>query len=178
MTIYLIRHGQDDETVRGGWANTRLTHEGIIQINKLSESFKDLPLDCIYSSDLIRAVETTEILHKTQPNLPIIYNENLREINNGLLAGMPNKDAEVNYPGLFYRKMDWTERYPEGESPEIFYHRIVDTWENMINANKRNIAIVTHGGVINIILHHIKGLPYSNKNISLNIPTGSMTIID
>lgn len=90
MAIYLIRHGQDDETIRGGWSEAPLTKEGRQQIEGLENYFKSLDISAIYSSDLTRAMETTEILSHFKPEIPIYYDERLREINNGLLAGMPN----------------------------------------------------------------------------------------
>ena len=40
MYIYLIRHGKDDETVRGGWSNSPLTEEGILQVHRLADEIE------------------------------------------------------------------------------------------------------------------------------------------
>lgn len=37
MTIYLVRHGKDDETIRGGWSNHGLMPVGVEQVNKLAK---------------------------------------------------------------------------------------------------------------------------------------------
>ncbi|MDT2814981.1 histidine phosphatase family protein [Vagococcus carniphilus] len=178
MAIYLIRHGQDDETIRGGWSEAPLTKEGRQQIEGLETYFKSLDISAIYSSDLTRAMETTEILSHFKPEIPIYYDERLREINNGLLAGMPNSQAEKEYPTLYFKQLAWQQKYPKGESPEMFYERISTVWEELSKLSDQNIAIVTHGGVINIILHHVNQKYYSNKNESIFIPTGSITIVD
>lgn len=60
----------------------------------------------------------------------------------------------------------------------MFYERISTIWEELSKLSDQNIAIVTHGGVINIILHHVNQTYYSNKNESIFIPTGSITIVD
>ena len=42
---------------------------------------------------------------------------------------------------------------------------------------EENILIVTHGGVINILLHLYHGIPYSNKETKFPIKTGTVTEI-
>ena len=62
MFCYLIRHGKDDETVRGGWSKAGLTDEGKLQVKNLVEYIiennADLTIEKLYSSDLPRAIET------------------------------------------------------------------------------------------------------------------------
>lgn len=83
MTIYLVRHGKDDETIRGGWSNYGLTPVGVEQVNNLSKEMvaANMSIDCIYSSDLQRTKETSEIL-SNYLKCPIEYNAGLRETNN------------------------------------------------------------------------------------------------
>lgn len=178
MFVYLIRHGQDDDQIRGGWSKSPLTPKGREEVHQLGRKFKELQIDHLYTSDLPRALETTAIFKTYQPEMPITDDPRLREMNNGLLAGMPNATAEKLYPNLYFRTLDWTEKYPEGESPELFYHRIIDTWEVLTKNSDGNICLVTHGGVINIILHHINKKAYSNKKTACPIPTASLTKID
>ena len=40
MTIYIARHGQDNDTVRGGWSNGELTNLGIKQSKLLAEELQ------------------------------------------------------------------------------------------------------------------------------------------
>ena len=66
MTVYLIRHGMDDDTVRGGWSGHGLTPAGAAQARALAEEIAAARIQpaCIYSSDLPRAAETAEILSR------------------------------------------------------------------------------------------------------------------
>ncbi|MCD5003739.1 histidine phosphatase family protein, partial [Enterococcus saccharolyticus] len=163
MNIYLVRHGQDDESVRGGWCEHGLLDEGKRQSQLLGEKLSEIAFDAIFSSDLTRAVETTEIiLSNLVSPLEIYYTSNLREINNGLLAGMKHELAEERFPGLYYKTLAFNERYPLGESPQEFYQRISNYWKKIItNQEKEDILIVTHGGVINIIFHLLNNVPYT-----------------
>lgn len=179
MNIYLVRHGQDDETVRGGWCTHGLVKEGVKQSENLGKELSKVSFDKIYSSDLNRAKETTEIILKhLKIKTDAIYTDELREINNGLLSGMKHELAEERFPGLYYSSLQFEEKYPLGESPKEFYERIKSYWDtNVIPLRKENILIVTHGGVINIMLHIFNELTYSNKSTVFPISTGTFVKI-
>ena len=179
MRIFLVRHGKDDENYRGGWSNLPLTEEGKNQIKKLAEFLytkKGLyNIQKIISSDLERAKQTTNIINE-KLDVEVEYNINLREINNGKLAGMLNKEAERIYPNIYYNNLEINERYPDGESPTEFYDRIIKEFENIVkeNNNYDNIMIVTHAGVINIIYRYINNLEWSNKIKSIKVSNASI----
>ena len=65
MKVYLIRHGETDwNSVRKlqGQTDIRLNDYGIELAKLTAEGLKDVDFDLIYSSPLIRAVETAEII--------------------------------------------------------------------------------------------------------------------
>ena len=69
MICYLIRHGKDDNTIRGGWSDTPLTEQGKLEVeilaNKLSNDLS-LNITQIFSSDLMRAKQTAEIISSSE----------------------------------------------------------------------------------------------------------------
>ena len=89
MVCYLVRHGKDDETVRGGWCDAQLCAEGVGQVKALSKDIENLKIGRIYSSDLVRTRQTAEILNEIF-QVEIQYLPQFREVDNGLLAGMKN----------------------------------------------------------------------------------------
>jgi len=123
MICYLVRHGKDDETVRGGWSLSGLVDEGKRQVKHLVdyilENKSALQIEKLYSSDLPRAVETV-IPIASALNLTVDYLPEFRETNNGILAGMPNDIANEQFPGLYWSALEWDEAYPQGESPRMF----------------------------------------------------------
>ncbi len=174
MTCYIVRHGKDDNTVRGGWSDTPLTAEGVLEVEKLAavlSSDLDLNIKKVYSSDLMRAKQTSEILAKGL-GLDVEYLSDFREVNNGILAGVKNDIAKERFPNLFWNTLEWDECYPDGESPKQFFERIKNAWSNF-KANVKNIdgnvLLVTHGGVINAIYHIEHSIPYSNKTKSVSV---------
>lgn len=176
MVCYLVRHGQDDETVRGGWSNHPLSETGIQQAEQLAEKMNELAVGKIYSSDLCRAMQTAQILADWL-HFPVVPLPQFREVNNGDLAGMNNNLALERYPGLFWNQLGWEENYPNGESPKQFYERIRTAWEafsqRMLSENE-NVVLVTHSGVIHVILSLLNGSPYTNKEKQRKIPYASM----
>lgn len=179
MIIYLVRHGADDNSKRGGWSNHPLTDEGLKQSEELAQRLTDNKCDAeiICSSDLLRAKQTAEVLAK-KLNLDIEYIPEFREVNNGDLAGMDNAVADKLYPNLYWRMLEWEQKYPNGESPKEFYERIKTAWDKLVCGNHKSIILVTHGGVINVIMHLINGVEYSNKNSAYKIATADYIEIE
>ena len=165
MICYLIRHGQDNESVRGGWSDHSLSKLGVIQAKDLAEDMSDYSIAAIYSSDLRRTMQTAQIL-ADKLQLPITLMPQFREVNNGDLSGMDNEMALYRYPGLFWNQLGWEECYPNGESPKDFYGRVSSAWEDFskeIVKQNKNVALVTHGGVIHVIRAILENRPYSNS---------------
>ena len=184
MKFIFIRHGKDDGKYRGGWSNQDIISEGKEQAHKLAkyleENNESLNISKFVVSDLKRAITTANIANEFL-DLPVELEPELREMNNGDLAGMLNDDALVKYPGLFFNTLEMNEKYPNGESPIDFYNRIKDWFYQAIETYKDvdgNIAFITHSGVINIIYYIVKDLNWSNKEKSYKIGNCSIHIRD
>lgn len=168
MHILFVRHGKDDERFRGGWSQLDLTPEGMTQAAHLARDLKTCKafhISRILSSDLPRAMSTAAQI-AAHLGLEVQKEPLLRETNNGDLAGMCNETALKQYPGLFFSSLDWEQPYPNGESPCGFYTRIRCWFEAFCREHREStetVLIVTHGGVINIIRHLVRGKPWSNK---------------
>ena len=167
MFCHLIRHGKDDDTVRGGWSQQPLTDEGEVQAAELADFVQKsgLGIQQLYSSDLLRAMQTAQIVADSL-RLPIAPKPEFREVNNGNLAGIKNELAAEQYPGLYWNTLAWEQQYPGGESPKEFYERIRCAWDVLqkdILERNENVMLVTHGGVMHVILSIVKGEIYSNQ---------------
>ena len=176
--IYLMRHGADSSERYGGWNAYGLTEKGREQVHSAKSNLCNKGITEIYSSDLVRAKETAEIVANAL-SLEITYLPQFRETNNGLLAGMLKTEAIEKYPGAYWKALDWTETWPEGESPEQFFHRIQSAWyEFKKQVGKRNVLLVSHGGVMNIILCLENGISYTNKETHYQIRNAEIVQLD
>lgn len=184
VKLIFVRHGKDDDKYRGGWSDLDLIPEGVEQAKRLAkhlgENSSDYRITYILSSDLQRAVTTAQLI-SAELGIPIQQESRIREINNGDLAGMPNDAAEAEYPNLYFSSLAMNESYPNGESPRDFCKRIT-AWFSEFSTHCRdmngNALIVTHGGVINVVYHLIKGMEWSNKNPSFKAGHCSIHIIN
>lgn len=147
--IYLVRHGLDDESFIGGYSNIGLIDEGIKQVEEVGKWLKDndLGIKEIYSSDVKRAIQSSQIINKYL-NLNINYTSDLRELNKGLLNGMEKTKTEILYPD-FINVTDISVKYPNGESMIDLYKRIKLLLERIGDYDDN--LLVTHRGVINMI---------------------------
>ena len=165
--IFLMRHGEDDETRLGGWSDASLSQNGVNQVITTCENIAGNKLDIqhIFASDLQRAKETAEIV-SLYLDLPVIYLKEFRENNNGDLAGISKETFQKEYTGMYFASLEWEQQYPNGESPKQFFNRIKDAWDSFkkdVDGLEGNVLLVTHAGVINIIRCIEEGVPFTNK---------------
>ena len=170
--IYLMRHGLDDESYVGGWSAVGLTKEGILQAEKstdfIVQNIKDI--NTIYHSNLIRTIETSNIVNK-ELKLPIFPLNELRELNKGLLNGMEFKLAQKKYPNYFPNPL-LNEKYPEGESLQDLYDRVQIFLKDVDNYDKS--LLITHRGFINMIYFILNKLDLDYNKKQFNVIHGSI----
>jgi probable phosphoglycerate mutase len=184
MKVIFVRHGKDDDKYRGGWSSLDLIPEGVEQAKQLAKYLKDnnhtYQIAHIISSDLTRTLTTANIISR-ELCLPIQKECQIRETNNGDLAGMLNETALKQYPGLFFNSLEMDEAYPNGESPKDFYLRIKkwfsDFLPNYHNVDG-NILVVTHSGVINVVYHLVKGIEWTNKGRPFKVGNCSVHVLN
>ena len=86
--IYIIRHGQtelNNKQVLQGRSNYPLNEKGIAQARRAAERLRLVSFSHVYSSPLIRAVQTAEII---VPDIPVTIDERLIEMDYGPYEGM------------------------------------------------------------------------------------------
>lgn len=170
MFIYLVRHGDYEKNKRAGWGNNCLTEKGLLQANSLSKEIENnatLNIKYIYSSDLVRAMQTA-MPTACILGLPIMKLKCFRAPNNGILSNMLAIEADRLYPNLHYYTLDYEEKYPGGESPQEFYERICESWDEFIKTifTDGDIVVFTHSSVIRVIYCKLSGKKYDNKDNS------------
>ena len=122
MDIYLIRHGETDwnKTKRlQGVTDIPLNAYGIELAEKTAEGLKDVPFDRIYTSPLIRAKKTAEIIRGDRP-VELVVTDGLKEISFGEYEGLCHEPEHYTIPKPGFRKFfedpEHFETPPGGES--------------------------------------------------------------
>src|SRR3990167_1102611 len=162
-TLYIVRHGETDWNVKKimqGHKGTELNEKGKIQAQEIDAELKDIHFDAIFSSDLLRAKQTAEIM-ALERQMAVKTTELLRERRLGKFEGQPYDS--MNELGVLLKKIkDLT---PEEKSR--FEEADVETSEEMIGRFIRfvreiavayagkNVLVVSHGGMIRLLLLHL-----------------------
>jgi broad specificity phosphatase PhoE len=98
-SFWLIRHGQTDWNLSGRWQGQAeqapgLNSTGRAQALAVSKLLPNMNFSAIYSSDLLRARQTAELLAIPQ-GLTVKLEPRLREMNLGAWEGMLSSDIEA-----------------------------------------------------------------------------------
>ena len=174
--IYLMRHGQDDEDYIGGWSKVGLTKEGKLEVIDTALWIKDnLHIKRVIASDIFRAMQTAEIVCDVL-SLPFLPSTELREQNKGLLNGMLQEEAHMEYAELLDNVTVDTV-YPEGESLRNLYERIKEYLEKIMTL-KDDTLIITHRGVINMIYYLLNDKELDMDKKQFGVTTASVHELD
>ena len=163
MDILLIRHGQTDWNIEGrlqGSTDIPLNQEGLMQAELCAQFLKTVNLTTLISSPLSRAKQTAELIASTC-HLPIVEMAAFREKSYGDAEGLAHFERQEKFR---------TRPFPKEELFENLITRVFEGLNEITQKySNQKIAIVTHGGVINCILHVISnGEIGTNKTILHN----------
>ncbi|MEK7165592.1 MAG: histidine phosphatase family protein, partial [Patescibacteria group bacterium] len=157
-TLYIVRHGQTEFNVKGlmqGHNDSPLTNLGEIQACALAEEFKDIHFDEVYSSDLLRAKRTAEII-TLERNITIKTTQALRERSYGSYEGKPydvyNRALEKLLKKYKHASEEELFRLPlegGGESREVAAVRFITFLREIsVALPGKTILVVVHGGIM------------------------------
>lgn len=161
IKLFLTRHGQTKWNKEGrlqGSKDSNLTTLGIRQAELLKERLSNEKIDLVYSSPLIRAYKTAEIVVGNR-NLEINKDKNFKEINFGDWEGLKHDEIDSPQYEIFWNKPHLY-KPSTGENFSNFKERILSSLRNIIKDNdNKNVLIVAHAVVIKQILNHFENRP-------------------
>ena len=162
--LILIRHGEtlwNTQLRMQGSLDSDLTPKGESQIMALGEWMKEFPFDYLYCSDTARAHKTAKAISKfTGHNLNL--DKRLREKNLGVFEGLTSEEARERYPETFQKFKTAGASYviDQGESTQQLLERSLDAIEEIRDRHPQKVAVVvTHGGVVRVLMKHVLGVP-------------------
>lgn len=136
-----------------------LLKEGVEEVEKAGETLKDKQIDCIYSSDILRTRQTSEIVAKIIGyNLEdIVYDQRLRDINWGIFEGKTEEEGWEFYNNNYLKRFEIAP--PEGESRSECQKRMSEVVKSIENSNQnKNILIVSHADPLWLLEGYMKGM--------------------
>lgn len=175
MNIYLIRHARQDSTLCN--VNVKLSEIGRYQADLLGQRIKNYNIDSLYSSDLIRAVETADIANQYL-NLEHQIREGIREIDFGDWEGHTDDYINEHFKEFKEERANMTSdiAFPNGENGQEVFQRASKVLEEIVQTGSKNVAVVTHGGTIRSLVTGLLGLDQSQKLLfALSLENCSIT---
>ncbi|MGQ9614943.1 MAG: histidine phosphatase family protein [Spirochaetota bacterium] len=156
--LILVRHGQTEwnrvERFRGHY-DIPLDETGIKQGEAVAERIAiQFKPDRVFTSPLIRAMKTAEIIAK-KADIPVIIHRGIIDIDYGHWQGLTPDEVKARFP---YESALWYEHpenaiIPGGETLEETQARAIKTMEELCkDSTGKGIVVVSHTVVIRLIL--------------------------
>jgi probable phosphoglycerate mutase len=162
--ICLVRHGETewnaDRRIQG-WIDIDLNPIGRAQSAAAGSWLRNAGIVALYSSDLKRAWATAQAIGAALGLSPVAARE-LRERRYGIFEGLTYDEARVRFPDDYaaFARRDADYGFDGGESLKQMFARVTGKLDAIAAAHPRdNVAVVVHGGVLDIVNHFVRGNP-------------------
>lgn len=174
-TFYIVRHGETEANVKRilqGHKDYTLTEKGIRQAEEVAGKLKQIHFDKVFSSDLLRAKRTTELL-LLERKIAIETTKRLRERSFGKYEGKPYGYTDPDLDKLIkkYNTLSRKEQFKfnkyrkETESDEELSSRMLTFLRELaVTYRGKTILIVSHGGIMSATLRKLFGFDEGKVN--------------
>ena len=171
MEVYLIRHTTPNITpgLIYGHLEVDLTDSFLQELAIVKQKIPPT-FDAVYSSPSLRCTQLARQL--TQE---FIVDDRLRELNFGNWEGKTWDTIDQN------EAKDWMDDFvnvptPAGESMLQMNERVTHFWQELLKITHQNVAVVTHGGVIRLLLAADRKLPLASA-FEIKVGYGDVVIL-
>ncbi|MEM6106170.1 histidine phosphatase family protein [Mycobacterium sp. 050272] len=171
MQVLLVRHALPLRSEHGQGSDPDLSEEGVAQIARLPEALARFPISRVISSPQRRAVQTAEPVAAAR-QLSVEIDDRFAEYDRDLPVYIPVEQIRAENP------KEW-ERLAQGHLPsavdeDAFRARIRAAIDDLVASAdpEDTVAVFSHGGVINLLLHEILG---TKRLLSFPVDYASVT---
>ena len=180
--IILIRHGETEwnsQKRMQGHSNSDLSEVGRGQIQALGELMKNVSFDHIYSSDSLRTRQTAEAITQYSGHT-LQFDQRIREKNLGVFEGLTSTEAKERHPEIYrlFKTAGANYVIDEGESTQQLLERALEFIEEIrLRHPQERVVMVTHGGVVRVLMKHALGLSIDSPTRFIIKNTGIFGLI-
>ncbi|MDD3168331.1 MAG: histidine phosphatase family protein [Eubacteriales bacterium] len=190
--LFLIRHGeirQHSEKIFLGQTDIPLSGKGREQAAAAADLLKQhgCSPSRIYVSDLSRTMETAEIISsRLNPQAVLVGESRLRELSLGDWDGRFISEIREKHPEEYQKRGENLLTYKIGHNSENFYdlrYRAMKGFQHILEQEKKaekpcgDVVIITHSGVINVILSALCHTELEDQFHNY-IPVGGIVVMD
>jgi probable phosphoglycerate mutase len=164
--LLIVRHGETDwnrDRRFQGHADPPLNDAGREQARALAEELAGERIDFVYTSDLVRAHETAEIV-AARLGADVVARSELREIDVGDWEGLTWPEIEERHPEGARSWHEHGHGWKSGETYDQLGERIIAALRRIAADHPaQNVLVVGHGGTVRAIRAFIEGLSVADS---------------
>ena len=162
LRFYFVRHPETYANKYGliyGWKDYAYTEKGHAMFEQMPARLDDYKFDRIYSSPLGRAKKLAEAVGERR-NMPVKVDERIKEMNFGILEGIPYRKAQQEYPDVVDRIFGDLNNFtvPEGENTADVTARAASFLDE-IKEEDGSVLIITHSMFMHTTMSYLLDLP-------------------
>jgi broad specificity phosphatase PhoE len=156
MQVLLVRHALPLRSEHGEGSDPDLSEEGLAQVERLPEALARFPISRVVSSSQRRAVQTAEPVAAAR-ELTVEIDDRFAEYDRDLPVYIPIEQIREERPEEWARLAQG--HLPSGVDEGAFRARVRAAVDDLVAAAnpEDTVAVFSHGGVINVLLHDILG---------------------
>ncbi|KAA8957494.1 histidine phosphatase family protein [Mycobacterium sp.] len=156
MQLLLVRHGLPLRSEPGEGSDPRLSEAGLAQVARLPEALARFPITRVVSSPQRRAVQTAQPVAAAR-GLEVEVDERFAEYDRDSPVYIPIEQIREENPQGWARMAQG--HLPGSVDEAGFRARVRAAVDDVVGAAApdQTVAVFSHGGVINAVLHEILG---------------------
>ena len=171
MQVLLVRHALPLRSEHGQGSDPDLSDEGSAQVTRLPKALARFPISRVVSSPQRRAIQTAEPVAAAR-ELAVEIDDRFAEYDRDLPVYIPIEQIREENPREWARMAQGY--LPSGVDADAFRARVRAAVDDLVAAAdpEDTVAVFSHGGVINVLLHEILG---TTRVLSFPIDYASLT---
>ncbi|WP_102419348.1 histidine phosphatase family protein [Mycobacterium sp. 4858] len=171
MQLLLVRHALPLRSEHGQGSDPHLSDEGLAQIERLPKALDRFPISRVVSSPQRRAVQTAEPVAAAR-ELAVEIDDRFAEYDRDLPLYIPVEQIREEMPEEWARLAQG--HLPSAVDEDAFLARVRAAVDDLVAAAdpEDTVAVFSHGGVINVLLHQILG---TSRLLSFPVDYASIT---
>lgn len=171
VQLLLVRHALPLRSEPGQGSDPDLSDEGIAQAKRLPAALARFPVSRLVSSPQRRAIQTAGPVAE-ELGLEVEVDERLAEYDRDMSHYVPIEEIAKENPEELARLVNG--HLPSSVDENAFLARVSAAVEDLVTTGDHDetVAVFSHGGVINVLLHQILG---TERLLSFHVDYASVT---
>ncbi len=156
MQVLLVRHALPLRSEHGQGSDPDLSDQGVAQIERLPKALARFPISRVVSSPQRRAIQTAEPVAADR-GLTVEVDDRFAEYDRDLPVYIPGEQIRAEMPEEWARLAQG--HLPSAVDEDAFRARVRAAVDDLVAAGdpEDTVAVFSHGGVINVLLHEMLG---------------------